>query len=912
MHHTWRPNHREYQGYSSIVGMWRVHTQENGWSDIAQHVTVAPDGVIWTGRRWDLPPASSRGHNGKAASGPFMFEMIGDFDEGRDPFQDPQRDAALWVISLVQDRFGLPVETLKFHCQLGSPKTCPGTSIDYAEVSSAVRSRRGRKPAAARDFAAMAYDALGDGRAWLIQKPEQHRQDAQAELPEEAGARPADKERLSVSGARGGPALDGQTLATIRPHVVNLRNGGFSESGIFHTDGGDLDRIFGEELPRRIAALPEGQSLPVVLYAHGGLVDEKSGLLIAANQVPWWNANGCYPIQFVWESGLFESLWDILKGQRDLTRGFAADAKEFWEQGVELFARNAGGRRIWSGMKSAAASAFEHDAAAGTVVAKRIAALAPEHSSKVRLFAVGHSAGSIFHAHLLNKLAALQAPSIEKLFLFAPAITTADYKRLIAPLVGKYIRKVMMFTMLKDYELHDTCTSAYHKSLLYLVSHALEENKNEPILGLEECIRADGDLSRCFGLGGAAASDCSVVWSQTTARRGPRASRSTTHGGFDNDVATMESVMREILDTADKAEIPQGFPPDAQARVVGLAVPPTRLAALPVPGAIRPEIIAGTPIGIPAPISADTPRGVRKALCVGIDAYPAPEAKLSGCVADAEAWEGALAALGFGVDRLYDGEATHSNILSRLQAMISRASAGDVLVFQYSGHGTSVPDQDGDESSGQDQALCPVDYETGHLLIDDEVRALFQGLPDRVHLTCFMDCCHSYSNTRFAVVKPVRAPGSSRPRFITLSPEVIERYRKVRRKDRSAARGFAGATQEDMRWVVFSACDSDEKAYETAGRGDFSQVAVPLLARGGSLTNEKFQALVSEGLAPRGRQTPKLDCWWAARAQAFLPGSSSGNGDGRLFEGGALPPVSIGGGRPEIAALLNAIARVLG
>jgi len=40
MHHTWRPNHAQYRGQSTIVGMWRTHTGVNGWSDIAQHLTI--------------------------------------------------------------------------------------------------------------------------------------------------------------------------------------------------------------------------------------------------------------------------------------------------------------------------------------------------------------------------------------------------------------------------------------------------------------------------------------------------------------------------------------------------------------------------------------------------------------------------------------------------------------------------------------------------------------------------------------------------------------------------------------------------------------------------------------------------------------------------------------------------------
>jgi hypothetical protein len=132
MHHTWRPRHRDYAGHASILGMWRYHTQEKGWSDIAQHVTIAPDGTIWTGRSWDAPPASSAGHNGDAAAGPFMFEIIGDFDPGQDRLEGKQRESVVGVIVAVQRRHGLGAETLRFHRNLGSPKTCPGQGIEFA------------------------------------------------------------------------------------------------------------------------------------------------------------------------------------------------------------------------------------------------------------------------------------------------------------------------------------------------------------------------------------------------------------------------------------------------------------------------------------------------------------------------------------------------------------------------------------------------------------------------------------------------------------------------------------------------------------------------------------------------------------------------------------------------------------
>jgi hypothetical protein len=72
MHHTWRPNHSQFNGFSTIESMWEYHTETKGWSDIAQHISIAPDGSIWTGRSWDQAPASARGFNGNATVGPFM------------------------------------------------------------------------------------------------------------------------------------------------------------------------------------------------------------------------------------------------------------------------------------------------------------------------------------------------------------------------------------------------------------------------------------------------------------------------------------------------------------------------------------------------------------------------------------------------------------------------------------------------------------------------------------------------------------------------------------------------------------------------------------------------------------------------------------------------------------------------
>lgn len=149
MHHTFIPDHarwREIGSEACCAGMWRHHVLERAFEDIAQHVTIAPDGTIWTGRDWNRTPASvGGGMNG----GVFMFEMIGNFDDGHDRFDGAQRATTLAVIDIVQRHFALPVHALLFHREVPqTDKTCPGTSIDKGDVLRSLRElRRTRRPA---------------------------------------------------------------------------------------------------------------------------------------------------------------------------------------------------------------------------------------------------------------------------------------------------------------------------------------------------------------------------------------------------------------------------------------------------------------------------------------------------------------------------------------------------------------------------------------------------------------------------------------------------------------------------------------------------------------------------------------------------------------------------------------------
>jgi hypothetical protein len=234
--------------------------------------------------------------------------------------------------------------------------------------------------------------------------------------------------------------------------------------------------------------------------------------------------------------------------------------------------------------------------------------------------------------------------------------------------------------------------------------------------------------------------------------------------------------------------------------------------------------------------------------------------------------------------------------------MLQQSRPSDVLAFQYSGHGT--------EWAQGKVATCPVDFVDGELLTDDEIRVVCDTLPTGVRLTCFMDNCYSYSITRFAGYHPPPPGPDQIARFVTLTPAMIARFEAKQPGVRDAAMAATrdiNRPQSSLRWVTFSACDSNEVAYETKGRGDFSNIAVLLLTQQG-LTNKLFKDLVISRFGPQPRQHPKLDCRPEAQAEPFFA-LTGVRASGRLSEG--EPKTEERSKTGHVADLLEAIARVI-
>ena len=885
LHHTWRPTQADYNGHATIVGMWRHHTVENGWSDIGQHVTVAPDGKIWLCRNFNWAPASAVGFNGNSAAGPFMIEMIGDFDHGRETLKPAQKTATLGVIKAIQEKFGLKPADLRFHNEMSS-KSCPGESIgkeafirdirDFEPPASAAgrggaRNRGGDMPFP--QSASRAFDAVRSMVGLGAQTDDMSTAEHGVGLSEVE----------SRSRARGGGAGDTVTdemIVELGDHVINLTRGRFSDSGRLSTSEGDVDRIFEEKLTHEIAQMKaKHQKARLLFYAHGGLVSESNALYGAYQQLKFWRDNGVYPVFFIWETGLAETLRQLLAEPFARILGTRGGLSAITDNLIEEAARALQGGRIWDGMKSSAERASGPEGGA-RYAANKAADLLAAHRDDLDIHDVGHSAGAIFNAHFMRALVSAKA-SIKTAHFLAPAIRNDVFRAEVAPLLGKGIGPLTIFTMKKPLEKSDTVASLYRKSLLYLIHEALEDERGEPILGLEASLRADGATKEIFGLSGKASAKGEVVWSRSDDIASGAASRSVTHGGFDNDEATMVSVARRILNRVSGEPIAP-FPPGARAAAdfwTDQVDWPESLADW-ISAAVPPQD-SGTGGAAPGATAApeqrkngQTATGRRGALCIGIDRYP--RMPLAGCVADAKLWARTLGHLGYQTTLLTDEAATADAIRKAIAGLVGGAMPGDSIVVQYAGHGTQFIDRDGDEAGGdtpaEDECLCAVDCEgsgVDGLVIDDEIKLIFDGLAAGVELTVFFDCCHSGTATR-AALRVAAATGArdggATPRYLPPSPTMTQAYQtRLALLKRNRAR--APTSQKD---VLFSACTSTQLAYESSGQGDFTRQATALLAKAAGLSNRDFLEGVLKAFGSGARQTPELHCDVGARDRRFL------------------------------------------
>ncbi len=254
------------------------------------------------------------------------------------------------------------------------------------------------------------------------------------------------------------------------------------------------------------------------------------------------------------------------------------------------------------------------------------------------------------------------------------------------------------------------------------------------------------------------------------------------------------------------------------------------------------------------------------ALCIGINNYPGTDSDLEGCVNDATDWAAALAKRGYSVANLLDRKATGKTMRSEIRDLVTSAKSGDRVVVQYSGHGSFVPDDDGDEPDGTDECLCPYDVYTKGEITDDELFDLFSLRKAGVRLLMISDSCHSGSVARFAPIRtPPTARGAHPPQRTVrfLPPAAFQKGKALARLGTRRARRSSSPPGRYAA-LLMAGCQDTEYSFDAYfnGRpnGAFTFVALKALAGlPAKATYRQWYAAIRTALPSRQyAQTPNL------------------------------------------------------
>jgi hypothetical protein len=369
----------------------------------------------------------------------------------------------------------------------------------------------------------------------------------------EAAASPATAHANAARGARV------RAIHELRSHIISLGNDGqLRPGGTYGTDAAGLDRIVNRDIP---AAMKGWRTKRVLLYAHGGLVDEESAVQKVANYRSALLEHEVYPLSFIWKTDYFSTLGYILQdalGKRR-TEGILDAAKDFMfdrlDDALEPVARLATGKASWDQMKQNALAATAPpgngcpDGGGVYQFVQALDRLCTRYPS-LELHIAGHSAGSIFLGGLVRLLRE-RGRAIRTCTLWAPACTMALFEDDYLPAIERAeIERFVLYTLTDRAEQDDNCANIYHKSLLYLVSNAFEateripmiRNDGTPVLGMEKFAARSSALAALFRSERA-------VWIKAPndeVEGRPGASGAKHHGDFDDDKPTLLALLNRL------------------------------------------------------------------------------------------------------------------------------------------------------------------------------------------------------------------------------------------------------------------------------------------------------------------------------------------------------------------------------
>lgn len=393
------------------------------------------------------------------------------------------------------------------------------------------------------------------------------------------------RENLRAGGPRAGRSGGRWSDSDGYMHSIVLGNEGRPITRLIRAEtGADHVKIAAEE--NVLAWCKKKQSnRKLVIYAHGGLNDEKASMRRISVLGPHFLANGMYPLFLTWKTGLLETLGNVFRDAftreargpglersqgigdwfRDVSDRIANANDYTWE----AIARRVAVKALWTEMKENAALASKEGG--GTfLLADHLDNLRTKYP-ELEIHLIGHSAGSIIFGHLFDRLRR-NAVKVDSMHLYAAACTLDFAARHYGRAFNDKIldRDHVHIDLLTDKnERDDQVAGLYRKSLLYLISRALEKDHKTPLLGMhvawDQTNRASGyvpdtfprdadhpDIRKWKKVWGRRrsrlepVSEKEIRTSTSASSAGERFSKAS-HGSFDNNIDIVTQTMTKIL-----------------------------------------------------------------------------------------------------------------------------------------------------------------------------------------------------------------------------------------------------------------------------------------------------------------------------------------------------------------------------
>ncbi|MEW6320455.1 MAG: C1 family peptidase [Acidobacteriota bacterium] len=325
---------------------------------------------------------------------------------------------------------------------------------------------------------------------------------------------------------------------------------------------------------------PKGP-VKLALYAHGGLNGEDESIRRIRVLAPYFLANHIYPVFLTWRTGPGETIRSLVAdwfrripgADREKEAGLGEWLADQKDRALEAAARPFG-RGIWSEMRENAERGMRDGHGLDLLVAQlgALGTALAQTGRALEVHAIGHSAGAILLGHLLERMLAAPAaglPALASCTLYAPACSvrfTVQRYGAAADQGVLPLNRLWLAYLTDENEKRDALPSPtlgiYGKSLLYLVSRALDDERKMPLLGMARAHEpkyandsdqwADTHLpdvrlwQRAWRAAQGHTKRTTLVEAPTVRQTRVNGRIQATHGSFDNNIDVLTATLERI------------------------------------------------------------------------------------------------------------------------------------------------------------------------------------------------------------------------------------------------------------------------------------------------------------------------------------------------------------------------------